>query len=135
MVCSSDTHDALFKQGMEAFEQMLLALMGLITELDTVEVVAACARDVAAEGHDLYSLLYNFLTECLFQFNADMFVARRVRILDLNRSSHSIRARLEGETFNLAKHPPGIEVKAITYSSMRITEESDRTDLLVIVDI
>ena len=40
-----------------------------------------------------------------------------------------------GETFTLGKHPQGTEVKAITYSAMRVTEAEGRTDVLVIVDI
>jgi SHS2 domain-containing protein len=44
-----------------------------------------------------------------------------------------------GEKFDLARHPQGTEVKAITYSNMQVLErEVDgvfRVDVFVIVDI
>jgi SHS2 domain-containing protein len=40
-----------------------------------------------------------------------------------------------GEVFDLAKHPQGTEVKAITYSNMQIHHDKPRKDVYVIVDI
>ena len=121
----------------EAFEQQVLAIMGLITELPTVRVEPgdAAPREVEVEGHDTLSLLYNFLDECLYLFNAELFVTRRLRVVELDRERFSIRALCVGERFELGRHPQGTEVKAITYSAMRITEEEGRVDVLVIVDI
>mmetsp|Transcript_53001 Transcript_53001/g.115655 ORF Transcript_53001/g.115655 Transcript_53001/m.115655 type:complete len:243 (-) Transcript_53001:763-1491(-) len=53
-----------------AFEQMVLCVMGVLTDLHTVDVDGAQTREVNAEGHDLHSLLYNFLDEWLFQARA-----------------------------------------------------------------
>ena len=121
----------------EAFEQQVLAVMGLVTEAQTVDVhsPAAHRRQVAAEGHDVQSLLYNFLDEWLFQFNADLFVCRRLKIISLDRTNWRIKSVGIGEPFELGRHPQGIEVKAITYSALRVTEEPERTDVLVIVDV
>ena len=52
-----------------AFEQQVVGVMGMITELSQVSAEGG-RREVSAEGHDLYSLLYNFLDEWLFQFNS-----------------------------------------------------------------
>lgn len=57
------------------------------------------------------------------------------QVLDFDRASWKVRARGWGESFDLAKHPQGTEVKAITYSNMQIHEKEDRTDLYVIIDI
>ena len=127
----------------EAFEQMVIGVMGLITDdlttvnvnLEKVVASPSSRRDVAVEGHDLPSLLYNFLDEWLFQFNADQFLCRRVKVTTLNRESWAISSVGVGELFDRGRHPPGIEVKAITYSALRVTEEDGRTDLLVIVDV
>ena len=85
------------------------------------------------------SLLYNFLDEWLYQFNAELFVCRRVKIDFFDVERFAIRSRGVGERFELGRHPQGTEIKAVTYSAMRITsDESDvgpRTDVLVIVDI
>ena len=135
-----------------AFEQQVLGIMGLITERDTVRVPVGVPGDegemevddgdrgigwrgVEAEGHDLQSLLYNFLDAWLFQFNAESFICRRVRITSLDRAAWRIASVGVGETFELGRHPQGIEVKAITYSAMRVTEAEGRCDVLVIVDV
>ena len=133
----------------EAFEQQVIGVMGLITELESVRVPTAPdasgrsadgvggagQREVCVEGHDMHSLLYNFLDEWLFQFNAEAFVCKRVKITRFDRTSWTIASEGLGETFELGRHPQGIEVKAITYSALRVTESSERTDVLVIVDI
>ena len=117
----------------ESFEQQVLGIMGLITELPTVQ--ASSVREVSATGHDLPSLLYNFLDEWLFQFNAEHFVCRRIKITSMEKKTFTISSIGAGETFVLGQHPQGTEVKAITYSAMRITEAESRSDVLVIVDI
>ena len=164
----------------EAFEQQVLGIMGLITDLSTIRVHAILpservalerhaaravlgedalaggeaaesndvargtaegedvprgVREVCAEAHDLPSLLYQFLDEWLFQFNAELFVCRRLRIVALDRQRWTVASVGIGETFELGRHPQGTEVKAITFSAMRITEGAERTDVLVIVDI
>ena len=117
----------------DAFAQQVLAMMGLMTELPTVEPSAV--REVTAEGHDLHSLLFHLLDEFLFLFSTELFVARRVAVTHLDRTAFTAHAVAVGETFTLGKHPQGTEVKAITYSAMRVTEAEGRTDVLVIVDI
>jgi SHS2 domain-containing protein len=63
----------------EAFEQCAMAMFGYMTEIDTVEI-SEC-QDVEADGHDLLSLLFHFLDECLFLFCAEPFFIARVNIL------------------------------------------------------
>lgn len=40
-----------------------------------------------------------------------------------------------GEPFDIAKHPQGTEVKAITYSNMQIYDDEDKHEVFVIIDI
>ena len=53
----------------------------------------------------------------------------------IDRDSWTIASEGVGERFELGRHPQGIEVKAITYSALRVTEADGRTDVLVIVDV
>ena len=46
-----------------------------------------------------------------------------------------VRSRGWGERMDLSRHPQGTEVKAITYSNLRVSVERGRCDLYVIVDI
>jgi SHS2 domain-containing protein len=40
-----------------------------------------------------------------------------------------------GELWNKAKHIQGTEIKAITYSNMRVCDRQEKNDIYVIVDI
>ncbi|XP_038650808.1 protein archease isoform X2 [Scyliorhinus canicula] len=87
------------------------------------------------QWHDMLSLLYNFMNEWLYQFSAEMFfIPREMKVIYLDRVNYKIRSIGWGESFDLAKHPQGTEVKAITYSAMQIHED-DKPQIFVIIDI
>lgn len=118
----------------EAFEQVAVAMFDYITDLSTVE--AARSEEITAEGHDMESLLFQFLNEFLFLFCAEpFFVAKQVKITEFDKQNFKIRATGFGETFDLSKHPQGTEVKAITYSNMQIHDTDQAHEVYVIVDI
>jgi SHS2 domain-containing protein len=85
-----------------------------------------------------------FFTLRLYRFCAEPnFVPFKIEITQFERSSATgdkegevvISARGFGETFQLGKHPQGTEVKAITYSAMKINERQDFSEVFVIIDI
>ncbi|XP_055512638.1 protein archease isoform X3 [Leucoraja erinacea] len=85
--------------------------------------------------HDMLSLLYNFMAEWLYQFSAELFfIPREMKVIHLDRSNYTIRSIGWGEEFDIAKHPQGTEVKAITYSAMQIHED-ESPHIFVIIDI
>lgn len=45
-----------------------------------------------AEGHDLQSLIFNFLDELLFGFATDFFVAKQLRVTAFDREAWRITA-------------------------------------------
>lgn len=109
--------------------------MDYITDLDTVEIVEGKEVEVSVEGHDLHSLLFNFMDEWLFTFSTDLFVPRKVKITSLDKENWKCTSVGSGDEFVLGVHPQGTEVKAITYSAMQVVESPERTDIWVIVDI
>lgn len=118
----------------EAFEQAAVGMFGYMTEIDTVEIQTT--EDIEAEGDDMLGLLYHFLDEFLFLFSAEpFFIARKVKILEFDKENFKIKARGYGETFDLAKHPQGTEVKAITYSNMQVHDKENMHEVYVIIDI
>ena len=109
-------------------------MFGYMTDLETVEELSSA--DLEVEGHDMESLLFQFLDECLFIFSVEPFlVARRVVIHSFDKENFKITATLHGETFQIGKHPQGTEVKAITYASMEIYDTEDNHEVFVIIDI
>jgi len=119
----------------EAFEQTGLAMFNYITPLGGISIDSGLTRDIEAQGHDLHSLLYNFLDGLLSVFNTDLFVCRKVSITSFDRAQWKISAKGMGEVFDRCRHECGTEIKAITYSAMRVVEGADRAEVFVIVDI
>lgn len=119
----------------EAFANSGLAMYNYMTPIKGIEIDESLSRTFEAEGHDLESLLFNFLDELLFVFHTEFFVARRLAVTEIDRENWTIRARAQGGTFSRDRHECGTEVKAITYSAMQILETPDEAEVFVIVDI
>jgi SHS2 domain-containing protein len=146
----------------EAMQHLSTAMFGYMTELQLVHEerhVDLCNADDSNEpivGHDVESLVFNYLTELLGLFHASKFVVRRVEIIHLERPPTATNATAStssskneeegvwkipscicyGENLSVpSKHRPGTEIKAITYSHLQIVERDDRCDIWVIVDI
>jgi SHS2 domain-containing protein len=121
----------------EAIEQVLVSMYAYLT-LDINSVERVYSMEFKASGSDMNSLLYNLMDECLYNFNAEpLFIGRCVKVISFDEKNFSIKVRAWGESFDLKKHHPGTEIKAITYSNMQINRHSDtgRYDIYVVVDI
>lgn len=121
----------------EAFEKAAIAMTAYITDISKIDIHTKVTISVEAE--DLSELLYRFLDEVLFLFNAEPFLlSKLVEITSMNYSDedgYMIEADCHGEAFSLGKHCQGTEIKAITYSAMKIRDESDCHEVFFIVDI
>lgn len=102
----------------EAIAQVCVCFFSYMTDLDKVEMTTTC--EVEATGHDMLDMLYHLLDEFLFHFGTQFIMCRRVEILEFDEAALRIRARGFGEKFDLAKHPQGTEIKAITMHQMKI---------------
>ncbi|VDN24458.1 unnamed protein product [Gongylonema pulchrum] len=84
----------------------------------------------------MISLVARLLDEALYAFSTEpFFIGCVAKVLQLDRERFEARVRCWGESFDLAKHPQGTEIKAITYSNMQVHETPLRSDIFVIVDI
>ena len=114
-------------------------MFGYITSLESICINEAESDEygyrIVAEGHDMRSLLYSFLDEWLFNFHDTNFVANAIRIEEIDLDSWRISSSGRGEVMDVRRHPQGTEVKAITYSGMRVEEKEGRVDIYVVVDI
>lgn len=111
-------------------------MFGYMTELDYVEIKSV--HELEATGHDIESLLYGFMDECLFLFSCEPYIiCKKVVIDEFDLEEFKIKCRCFGEEFELGKHPQGTEVKAITYSAMQIIDdpEQKKHEVFVILDI
>ena len=83
-----------------------------------------------AEGHDLESLLYNFLSEFLYIHDAKMLVLSEFHVM-INDTTLECVAK--GERFDPVRHRPKHEVKAVTYHMLRV--DPSEPSVTVIFDI
>jgi len=68
----------------EAFEQCAMAMFAYMTDIERVDNFGS--EEIEAQGHDMISLLYKFLDEFLFIFNADPNFIARVRFFNSLRT-------------------------------------------------
>ncbi|TXT66151.1 MAG: Protein archease [Promethearchaeota archaeon] len=120
----------------QAFTQAAYALMTVITpQLDKVS--QNTTKHITLEAEDKEALLFDFLSEFLFIFDVEKLVFSFIEVESIKKTRESfiIDAQLRGEEFNKEVHEVGTEVKAITYSYMKIEEKDDEVIIELVLDI
>ncbi|WP_019177896.1 archease [Methanomassiliicoccus luminyensis] len=99
----------------ECFENAAYAMTD--TMLDASRVEARDSTIIEAEGDTMEDLLYSFLSEELFIFDA-----RRLALVEfeVELGDKKLRCRARGEPFDPAKHEPKTEIKAVTYHMLEV---------------
>ena len=75
-----------------AFENIVPCMFNYATDLSLVNAISDEIVKISVEGHDLSSLLYNYLDELLFRFCTDGFCCKYIKILELNKDPFRIIA-------------------------------------------
>ncbi|KAL3767204.1 hypothetical protein ACHAWU_003295 [Discostella pseudostelligera] len=125
----------------EALANLAVCMFGYMTCLDSITIDATQSSEhgtsLTGQGHDLKSLIYSYLDEWLFNFHDTGFVPKEIEISEFRREVDDWRivSSGKGEIMDISRHPQGTEVKAITYSGMRVEENHGRCDVFVVVDI
>ena len=120
----------------EAFEQAALAMTAVVTRIGGVAPKRKV--DIACEAPDRELLLADWLNAIVYEMATRKMLFGRfeVRIRDDGLEPGAERreaapCRLEGqawgETLDLVKHEPGVEVKGATYTCLEVAERPDGT--------
>ncbi|MEW5979908.1 MAG: archease [Acidobacteriota bacterium] len=115
----------------QAFEQAALGLISVI--LNPQMVNAREQRSIRLEAADDHQLLVKWLTEILYLYDGDRFVATQFKIASL--SGPRLEAVVGGEAFDPDRHETRLDVKAITYHQLQISQSPERSSLQVFLDI
>lgn len=112
----------------ECFQNAAYALFDLI--VDASKVAPRVDIELQVEGHDLESLLYNFLSEFIYIHDAKMLVLSEFHV-----SIHDGRlsCRALGERYDPKRHRPRHDVKAVTYHMLSV--DTEEPSVTVIFDI
>lgn len=112
----------------ECFSNAAYALFDQMVDASRIDVETEIGFEV--EGHDLESLLYNFLSEFLYIRDAKQLVLRE---FDVRIDGNKLRCRARGERLTPKKHGQKHEVKAITYHMLSV--DPKEPSVTVIFDI
>jgi SHS2 domain-containing protein len=122
----------------EALEYLVIALFGYMTQLSLVEAREEVnGTAIEAQGHDMTSMVFNFLQEWLYLFHEKDFLVKQVTIEVLDLDNFVVQSRGMGEPADWRRHVQGTEVKAVTYSNLQVQQDppDGQTHIWVIVDI
>lgn len=88
--------------------------------------------DLTIAGSDLDYLLFDWLSELLYRYEREKFLASEISV---QRTAGGIAAQLKGEPADPSRHTLFREVKAITYHQLHVTRTATGWEAEVIVDI
>lgn len=115
----------------QAFEQAALALVAVSVPPETIRQVETL--QVACTAPDDELLLFDWLNAVVYQMSTRrmVFGGFAVRI-----AGDHLDGELVGESLDLDRHQPGVEVKAATAAALRVTQLADGTWLAqCVVDV
>ena len=133
---TADVYIAAFGDSLEeAFENAALATTEVMTDADQVK--PETKEKVELEARDMHELLYNWIEELLFRFDAENNVYSRFQVSSIEESDRGLRLRAEisGEVFDPESRPQKLGVKAITYHLMEIKTRPDEVTLKFVLDV
>ncbi len=116
--------DTLFAEAAEALFSVVVEDLGAVRPLHRHEVQVA--------GGDREYLLFDWLKELLYRFDAEHLLFRR---FEAKVTEAGLTAAAWGEPLDRDRHELAHEVKAITYHGLRVEQTADGWLAEVIVDI
>jgi SHS2 domain-containing protein len=115
----------------QLFAEAATALFATLLE-DISAIEPKHSFQIQLEGQELEYLLFDWLKELLFRFDAEQWLFSR---FDVAVEDGKLQATVWGEQAEWTRHVPAHEVKAITYHAFRVERQADGWLAEVIVDI
>jgi SHS2 domain-containing protein len=118
----------------EAFENAAKGLSDTMIDLKTVRPKKEIK--FSAKGHDLYSLLFDWLDKVLLLMVSDWIAMSQFSIkIRQHNKGYSIEGTTRGEPLDLDRHRYKVEIKAVTYHEMEIKQEKGRVTVRFLLDL
>jgi SHS2 domain-containing protein len=117
----------------EAFENAAKGLNDTMVDLKTVQ--PSREFTIAAEGHDLYSLLFDWLDKVMLLLVADGVVMSEFSVKIRRNNGYFLEGIAKGEKLNLDRHHYKVEIKAVTYHEMEISQEKGKSTVRFLLDL
>jgi SHS2 domain-containing protein len=91
--------------------------------------------EIAAEGHDLHSLLFDWLDKVMLLLVADGIVMSEFSVRIKHDNGYSLAGVARGEKLDLDRHHYKVEIKAVTYHEMEIKQEKGKATVRFLLDL
>lgn len=119
----------------EVFEHSALAMFNVIVT-DINKLKPERSVDIEVESNGLENLLYDYLSELLYQFEVEeiIFGGFQVDSIIQTDTGYILKGRAIGEDIDLIRHEFETEVKAVTYHQLSVKKEDEGYSTHVIVD-
>jgi len=114
-----------------AFQTSALALKEVIT--DGIKIKPLLKKEIVISGLDLKALLYNFLEEFLFLLDSQGFIFSEFGGFKLDEKKKKISCTFLGD--NAKNYKFSNDVKAITYSEMKIVNRKGKVIIEFVLDV
>lgn len=102
----------------QAFAQAALALTAIITDLQTIEPKEQV--EISCQGDDDELLFLSWLNALLYEMvTRNMLFSK----FEINFIGNHLQAKAWGEPVDIKKHDPAVEVKAATYTDLKVEQD------------
>ncbi|MBD3207429.1 archease [Candidatus Bathyarchaeota archaeon] len=116
----------------EAFENAGKATTEVMTDIDKIKPIEHLK--ITIEANNLEELLYQWLEEILFRFDAEGLLISDFEVNEIEEDGSHLEGIMKGEEFDPDKHPQRLGVKAATYHMMEI-EKNGSFVLKFVLDV
>jgi SHS2 domain-containing protein len=115
----------------ELFANAAYAMFDMLTDIDLLE--GTDDTNLQVTGDDWADLMVNWLRELLYFWNGKELLVKKVQILSL--SDTELSANVEFDPFDPERHEIKIEIKAVTYHQIEVTEVPEGWEARIIFDV
>ena len=117
----------------QAFEFAAKALVDTMVNVNSVAPIEQ--EQIVAEGHDLESLLYNWLEAVMLKLIVDKKALSDFEVfISKHDDKYQLKAMVKGEQFDVEKHQYKVEIKGVTYHMMKI-EQNKTVKMRFLLDL
>jgi SHS2 domain-containing protein len=118
----------------EAFAHSARALVNLVCNVSKVDPDKIVT--IETTGFDRKSLLYNWLEKVLLVLLIDNIILAKFEVkIKRHKDKYYLFSTCKGDDFLRQKHEYKVEVKAITYHGMKITNKKGKVIIGFLVDL
>jgi len=117
----------------EAFKNSALALKEVMS--NNAKIAQKSKRKIEIESENKESLLYDFLEQFLYLFDAESFILSKIENLSIEKSKTGLILKAEVTGDNSRNYKFTNDVKAITYNEMSIKEHKNEFTITFVLDV